>query len=88
MSAERKLGARVSGVQEAWKMIASQEMNCDPVVRHTRRECLVFTGQMLRGVRIRGRRYCPEAGGITNRAYYQMRSALCVMTGDCRVAMV
>ena len=48
-------------------MNAIQEMNCDPVVRHTRRECLVFTGQMLRGVRIRGRRYCPEAGGITNR---------------------
>lgn len=69
-------------------MNAIQEMNCDPVVRHARRECLVFTGQMLRGVRIRGRRYCPKAGGITNRAYYQMRSALCVMTGDCRVAMV
>ncbi len=69
-------------------MNAIQEMNCDPVVRHTRRECLVFTGQMLRGVRIRGRRYCPEAGGITNRAYYQMCSALCMMTGDCRVAMV
>ena len=65
-------------------MNAIQEMNCDPVVRHTRRECLVFTGQMLRGVRIRGRRYCPEAGGITNRAC----SALCMMTGDCRVAMV
>ena len=45
-------------------MNAIQEMNCDPVVRHTRRECLVFTGQMLRGVRIRGRRYCPKAGGI------------------------
>ena len=49
-------------MQEAWKMNVIQEMNCDPVVRHTRRECLVFTGQMLRGVRIRGRRYCPEAG--------------------------
>ena len=69
-------------------MNAIQEMNCDPVVRHNRPEIVVLTGQILRGVRIRGRRYCPEAGGITNRAYYQMCSALCMMTGDCRVAMV
>ena len=69
-------------------MNAIQEMNCDPVVRHTRPECVVFNGEMGRGVRIKGGRYCPEAGGITNRAYYQMRSALCEMTGECRVAMV